>query len=286
MTCSQCGSVSKTRYGKDRKKRQRYQCSTCKHVYIYNKGFLRMRYPARIIETSWLLYYQGLSFRKVTQHLKLKKRIQPHHTTIYRWILKYNNILNTYLSKKRINNSPVLCADEIRLDFKNKENWCFDAIDFETRFWIASEMTHRRRKQHAVALFEECKAKSKKRPQRIITDNLKAYPNSIKQVYGGGISKPPLHITMGITEYNKHRHHVHNNRMERMQGTVRERYKVMRGFSQLHSAQNLITGLMIYYNFFKPHMGIKNKTPAQTAGIGLAWPYSWRQLVNTAANAA
>lgn len=58
-----------------------------------------------------------------------------------------------------------------------------------------------------------------------------------------------------------------NNNVERLQGTVRERNKVMRG---LKNPETPITdGFQIYYNFIRSHMSLDGKTPAEASGIDL-----------------
>jgi hypothetical protein len=58
---------------------------------------------------------------------------------------------------------------------------------------------------------------------------------------------------------------VHNNKMERMNGELRDREKVVRGVKKDDSP--LLDGLRIYHNFVRPHMGLEGKTPAEVAGI-------------------
>ena len=53
--------------------------------------------------------------------------------------------------------------------------------------------------------------------------------------------------------------------MERMNGEVRDREKVMWGLKTEDSA--IIKGLQIYHNFVRPHEGLAGKTPAEAAGI-------------------
>jgi len=62
---------------------------------------------------------------------------------------------------------------------------------------------------------------------------------------------------------------VSNNRVERLQGTIRERDKVMRGMKKKETAKVLMDGLKAYYNFLRPHMGLENETPAERAGINI-----------------
>jgi len=51
--------------------------------------------------------------------------------------------------------------------------------------------------------------------------------------------------------------------VERLHGTIRERDKVMRGLDEEKTAQTIIDGFRIYYNFIRPHMALNGKTPAQ-----------------------
>ena len=57
--------------------------------------------------------------------------------------------------------------------------------------------------------------------------------------------------------------------VERLNNTVREREKVMRGMQNNDTAKVLMDGFRNYYNFLRPHMGIDNNTPAKEAGLNL-----------------
>lgn len=41
----------------------------------------------------------------------------------------------------------------------------------------------------------------------------------------------------------------------------------MRGLDNEDSAQTIVDGMRIYYNFIRPHMALNGKTPAEKAGI-------------------
>jgi transposase-like protein len=56
-----------------------------------------------------------------------------------------------------------------------------------------------------------------------------------------------------------------NNKMERMNGEVRDREKVMRGLKIQSTA--ILPGYQIYHNYFRPHEALKGKTPAEKCGI-------------------
>lgn len=55
----------------------------------------------------------------------------------------------------------------------------------------------------------------------------------------------------------------------------------MRGLDDVEKAQIMIDGVRIYYNFMRPHMALKGKTPAQKAKIGTD-KKQWMSLINKA----
>src|SRR5487761_394987 len=58
---------------------------------------------------------------------------------------------------------------------------------------------------------------------------------------------------------------IHNQKMERMNGEVRDREKVVRGVKSEESP--LLKGSQIFHNFVRPHDGLNGITPAEAAGI-------------------
>ena len=85
----------------------------------------------------------------------------------------------------------------------------------------------------------------------------------------------PQDITQGINPRTKHaklkniREGTNNNILERLNGTKRERLKVMRGLDRDESAQKFVEADRLYYNFLRPHMALNGKTPAEMANIKL-----------------
>ena len=73
---------------------------------------------------------------------------------------------------------------------------------------------------------------------------------------------------------------IHNNKMERQNGEVRDREKVMRGVKKADSPA--FKGLQIYHNFFRPHMGLRGKTPAEAAGIRIEGENPWVTVIQNA----
>ena len=81
------------------------------------------------------------------------------------------------------------------------------------------------------------------------TEKLSQRLPSIEHVAKCGVNKP----------------HANNNRIERLNGTLRERVKVQRGWKSYRT--QITEGKRIQYNFVKPHMALKGQTPAEASGI-------------------
>lgn len=54
--------------------------------------------------------------------------------------------------------------------------------------------------------------------------------------------------------------------MERLNGTMRDREKVMRGMNTRESAQKIIEAMRIHYNYVREHSSL-GKTPAEACGV-------------------
>jgi putative transposase len=84
----------------------------------------------------------------------------------------------------------------------------------------------------------------------------------------------------------RHERHVrfqgdlNNQKMERMNGEIRDRERVVRGVKKEDSL--LIKGLQIYHNYVRPHMGLNGETPAEKAGIKVQGHDKWLTLIQNA----
>ena len=70
--------------------------------------------------------------------------------------------------------------------------------------------------------------------------------------------------------------------MERMNGEVRDREKVMRGLKRKDTP--ILQGIQIHHNFIKPHEGLQGRTPAEAAGITVEGPDKWLTLIQNASH--
>lgn len=104
----------------------------------------------------------------------------------------------------------------------------------------------------------------------MLTDSLRAYRQGISETFK---TVKPEHIAKCAID----KPHSNNNRIERLNGTIRERTKVVRGWKKHNSP--LAEGQRIQYNFVKPHMALEGQTPAQRAGIEIKPKNKWMNLL-------
>ncbi len=71
-----------------------------------------------------------------------------------------------------------------------------------------------------------------------------------------------------------------NNKMERLNGEVRDREKVMRGLKKVDTA--ILAGYQLYHNFVRPHEGIGNMTPAEKCGVKIDGENKWVTIIQNA----
>ena len=126
-------------------------------------------------------------------------------------------------------------------------------MDDETRFWIAQGVAHWKETHDTSNLFRMAKEKAEKVPKKLTTDVLKSYHTAFVQEFQS-VDKDAVHIKEIQIDGE-----VHNNKMEPQNGEWRDREKGIRGLKREDSP--VIGGLQIFHNYFRPHMGLKGKTP-------------------------
>ena len=72
----------------------------------------------------------------------------------------------------------------------------------------------------------------------------------------------------------------HNNKMERMNGELRQREKVTRTLEKPDTA--ILTGMQIYHNYVRPHEALNGKTPSEVAGVKVEGENKWLTLIQNA----
>jgi putative transposase len=152
-----------------------------------------------------------------------------------------------------------------------RKYWLFDVIDQKTRFLLASRLTPTRATKDAALVMNEAKRRAGKSPKRILTDKAGAYVNAVDLVFGSEtkhVQSSPFVETVDST-----------NIIERFQGTLKERTKVVRALKKPQTV--VIEGFLVFYNYFRPHESLGGKTPSEVAKVS-NFPFkNWLDVVKS-----
>jgi transposase-like protein len=278
LACSYCNSeriVKKAIRHNKQYDIQRYLCKDCGKRFSINIGFEKMRAPADAITSAMQLYFSGESFRNITQFLQLRG-INVSHVAVYKWIKKYVTLMQSYVEKIKL---PALGnawrTDELYVKFRGKMKYMYAIMDDETRFWIAQQVSGTKYIADVRPLFKKAKQIAGKRPNVLISDGAPNYNQAFKDEFFTRRKPRSRHIRH-IRLHGDH----NNNKMERLNGEVRDREKVMRGLKIANTS--VLPGYQLYHNFVRPHEGIGNITPAEKCGIKINGDNKWITIIQNA----
>ncbi len=283
IQCVKCGSIRVVRFGRYGSK-QLFKCKDCGHK--FREGLIKKaRYSPETITLTLDLYFSGLSLRKITRTLNDHFGMNLGKSSVYRWIQTFIPRISEYVNSLTPQLSETWHTDELfvkmkgGITYKTKTGtqvnlaFLWNVMDRKTRFLLASRLSTHRNMNGAVGVFNEARKNAQgSEPERIFVDGLNAYPQAMTYWQG---KKPELVARAGIKKP-----HATNNRIERLNGTLRERVKVQRGWKTMTTP--LAEGQRIQYNFVKPHMGLEGQTPAQVAGVGVNARNKWMELLREA----
>jgi putative transposase len=138
--------------------------------------------------------------------------------------------------------------------------WLWNVMDNSTKFWISGIVSQRREVADARNVFQDTKSKTNT-PKAIIHDRLHSYNEAFTREYFTNYN-PRVKNIRSISVRNEGLNSV----VERLNGTMRDREKVMRGMQTKETAQKIIEAMKIHYNYIREHSAL-GKTPAESCGI-------------------
>lgn len=260
----------KTKFGEI----QRWRCRLCGKRMTFNLGFEKRRASPQTITTCMQLYFSGESLRGVQKFLALQG-IKMSHMAVYRWISAYTALMDSYLQRMQPSLSDTWRTDELWLRIKKSQKYLYALMDDQTRYWIAMQVAHTKGKEDVTPLFAEGKRVAGKRPLTLISDGAPNFQDAYAQEFWTMQNPRTTHIR-----------HIHlrkdhnNNKMERLNGEVRDREKVMRGLKRMDTP--ILKGYQLYHNYFRPHEGLNGDTPASQAGIKIEGANKWITVIQNA----
>lgn len=265
--CKYCQSENVRKYGKY-KDVQRYYCNDCKRKFAGTDTIPKMQYSTSKIADALNMYYEGMSLNEIRRNFIQQHNDYPSDVSVLNWVNRFTKLAVLEAGKYKPNVGSVWVADETVLDIDGKNVWFWDIIDTKTRFLIASHMSYTRTIKDAQALMKQAYDRTGKIPRIIYTDKLRAYLDGIELTFGADTK----HRQGSPFDVENNTNHI-----ERFHGTLKERTKVMRGLHTVQSARLFMDGWLVHYNYFRPHMSLKDRTPASVAGI--RFPFrNWKDI--------
>jgi transposase-like protein len=288
--CQKCSSMNYKKFGVRHNKPsgdiQRYLCKDCGFKFIVNPAFENAKASYKIITAAVDLCFKGISLRKIEEHLKQFYNFYINSSSVCRWIRKFTKTVQPYVDKLIPSQvSGVYHVDEMMLHVRNENNeikmpisspdnhthrffdnhysWLWNLMDSTTRFWICSKISQRRDTGAGVELLEDMKQRAPL-SKAFVHDGLPVYDEVYhKELFT--LHNPRIKNVRSIGSNSEGL----NPKVERLNGTMRDRETVMRGMDSAESAQELVDAMRIHYNFIKPNQAIGGQTPAEVAGIDL-----------------
>ncbi|MFH1182046.1 MAG: DDE-type integrase/transposase/recombinase [Candidatus Woesearchaeota archaeon] len=274
QACPYCHSQNTIGWGKRHTatgQKQRYKCSDCKRRFIENKDFERYKGNSKTTTLILDLYFKGISLRGIKDHLSQFYGFSLHHSNILRRIQKFSVVIEEYVKTLKPEVSQVWNHDEMKIQAGGKWQWLWNIMDKETKYLITTQVSFNAMTRNSDHFFAQAKEQAKIEPKYLITDGRFSLSRSIKR-------EMPTTSHVMLTSLTEKRQN--NQNIERLNGTVRDRIKPMRGFGNAETAEVMTNAFRNYYNFIKPHNSLGGLTPAQVAGIGVEGSENkWSELL-------
>jgi transposase-like protein len=280
QSCLFCYSKNVVRHGLRHNQNgdiQRFSCKDCGKRFTRNVGFERLKATPQLVTSSLQLYFSGESLRNTQKFLRMQGvKVSPQ--TVHNWITKYVGLMERYLEQVTPQVSNTWRADELYVKVKGDMKYLFAMMDNDTRYWIAQQVADHKGTSDIRPLLHQSQEVAGKKPSTFITDGAPNFHQAYNKEYRTNRYDSTVHISH-IRLQGDH----NNNRMERLNGELRDREKVMRSLKTENSP--ILKGLQIFHNHFRPHMALEGRTPGEAAGIVIEGENKWITLIQNATRA-
>lgn len=172
--------------------------------------------------------------------------------------------------------------DEKYVPVGNEFGYDLNAIDSKTKYVLAHLYVVERTFTTCVKFLRQVKItcykqilwayhnekhnpKNKKRLITFVSDRFENYRTAFNKLFYR-TCRLVFGVPIACKKYGlKH----NNNPIERYNGDIKDRIKIMRDFGSHHGAESFLNLKRIIHNFINPHQGLKGSTPAEVAGIDI-----------------
>lgn len=262
-SCPYCNCTETIGWGKrsgNTVNKQRYKCTDCKKTFIDEKDFERYKGNGKVTTAILDLYFKGVSLRGIKDHLKQFYSLNLDHSNILRRIQKYSKVIDEYVKTLKPEVADIWHHDEMKIQAGGKWKWLWNIMDEDTKYLITTQVSTKAKIKDSRRFFGNAREQTQKQPVFLITDGRHPLTKSIEK------EMPKTNHVRLVSLTDKR---TNNQGIERLNGTIRDRVKTMRGFDNIGTAELMTSAYRNYYNFIKPHSSIGGLTPALKAKIGV-----------------
>jgi transposase-like protein len=254
---------------------QRYLCKDYGKRFSFNISFEKMHTTPDAITSAMQLYFTGESFGNVMKFLELRG-VKVSHVAVYKWIRKYVTLMQSYVEKVKLPSlGNAWHTDELYFKFRGNMKYMYAIMDDEARYWIAQQVAGTKYTADIRPLFRKAKEIAGRRPTVLIIDGAPNYKSAFMDEFATLKQPKSRHIQHIRLQGDRN-----NNKMERLNGEVSDREKVMRGLKIVNTC--VLPGYQLYHNFLRPHEGIGDKTPAEKCGVRIEAEDKWVTIIQNA----
>ena len=232
VDCPYCHNSKVVKNGQNANGKQTYLCKPCGKRFLHTGQVAGHRIPAEQIGMAVRMYYGGTSYKQTAETMADGHDMpEPSKRAIYEWVTEYTAVAKDIMADHPAHTSGKWVADETQVKVGGEAMWLWNVMDASTRYALAVHLSPNRDTRAAVAVMRKAMAAADAPPKSITTDKLGSYTGAIKQVFPDAD-----HIqSEGI------RAELNNNLSERLQGTIKDRAKTMRGWTGWSQGNGTLT---------------------------------------------
>lgn len=267
VRCNSCKSEDVAKRGwrktQHRGKIQRWLCNNCNRTFTLDLGFWKMKNSENIITQAIDTYFENLSSRKVKGNLQKYSNTKISHRSVMNWVAKYSKKLTEFTNKLKPTLTGYTFVDETIVKCKKKETILWVGIDGSTKYIVNNLYSKNpQNMEDAISFFKGIK--DKQETKRITSDGLMLYPSAFNKIFFNiHKEKRVEHKVINTLKTGKY-----NVNIERFFRNLKERLHLMYWFKSYESAETILNGYIVWYNFIREHMTLK-KTPAEASNLNL-----------------
>lgn len=269
MDCKFCGSIYIVKFG-TKSGLQYYWCKSCRRKFAGTDAPPGMRTSTTAIGKAMGLFFSGSSLAEIAKRLSDEDGVGINSSTVWRWVVRYSREAGKLLRKVRVSTSATWVVDEAAVRIGGVDMWYWDVLDPESQFLLDTHVSTSHTFRDAVHVLTSAQGHSLTMPQAILSNSLSPYPDAIQTAFGPMSRKVRL---QGLPASNG------AGSIESFRSAMGDRSKVLKSLKTLEAAHVIIDGFVVDYDFLKPHMAAKGKTPAQACGLKPEFN-SWAGLVD------